>query len=81
MTLPTEDSGQPTPTPSVKPLPSMTAFVGMGTSVAGSVGVGVWLGIVADDHFRTAPTFLIVGVLLGITAAVTSVVAQIRRYL
>jgi F0F1-type ATP synthase assembly protein I len=81
MTRPTEDSGQPNPTPFVKPLPSITAFVGMGTSVAGSVGVGVWLGIVADDHFRTAPTFLIIGVMLGITAAVTSVVAQIRRYL
>jgi F0F1-type ATP synthase assembly protein I len=53
----------------------------MGVSAAACVGVGVLLGVLADDQLHTAPAFLVVGLLLGLAAAVGSVVAQIRRYL
>jgi F0F1-type ATP synthase assembly protein I len=71
------DSGSP----STKPLPSALAFVGMGTTIAGCVALGVVLGILADDAFHTSPALLIVGLVLGVTSAVLTVVAQTRRYL
>jgi F0F1-type ATP synthase assembly protein I len=64
-----------------KPLPSGYAFVGMGTTAAVCVGVGVGLGILADSRAGTAPVFLFVGLLLGLLAAVVTVVAQVRRFL
>jgi ATP synthase protein I len=57
------------------------AFVGMGTSVAVIVGVGVLLGIWADGRLHTSPLLLIVGLVLGLAAAVATVVAQVRRFL
>ena len=57
------------------------AFVGMGMSVAGCVAVGVVLGIVGDNEWHTSPLLLVVGLILGLVAAVGSVVAQVRRFL
>jgi F0F1-type ATP synthase assembly protein I len=65
----------------IKPLPSAVAFLGMGLSAAMCVGVGVVLGIWADDTWHTAPALLVVGLLLGLAAATFFVVAQIRKYL
>jgi F0F1-type ATP synthase assembly protein I len=53
----------------------------MGTSAAACVGVGVGLGVWADSAWHTAPALLMVGLLLGLAAAVASVVSQIRKYL
>lgn len=53
----------------------------MGTAAAACVGVGVALGVWGDDTWHTAPLLLVIGLLLGLTAAVASVVSQIRRYL
>lgn len=64
-----------------KPLPSAMAFVGMGTTIAGCVALGVVIGILGDDRFHTGPILLLVGLVLGILAAVGSVISQIRRYL
>ncbi len=64
-----------------KPLPGAVAFLGMGTSVAACVAVGVWLGIWGDDTWHTAPVLLVVGLVLGLAAAVVSVLTQIRKYL
>lgn len=64
-----------------KPLPSAMAFVGMGTTIAGCVALGVVIGILGDDRFHTGPILLLVGLALGIVAAVGSVISQIRRYL
>jgi len=72
---------EPPPDDPVPGLPSAYAFVGMGTSAAVCVAVGVGLGILADSHAGTAPLFLFVGLLLGIVAAVATVVAQVRRFL
>jgi ATP synthase protein I len=57
------------------------AFLGMGLSAATCVGVGVVLGVWGDSAWHTAPALLVVGLLLGLAAAVASVVAQIRKYL
>jgi F0F1-type ATP synthase assembly protein I len=62
-------------------LPSAVAFLGMGLSAAICVGVGVVLGIWADDTWHTAPALLVVGLLLGLAGATFFVVAQIRKYL
>jgi F0F1-type ATP synthase assembly protein I len=82
VTSPTPDApeppaGQSTP----KPLPSAIAFVGMGTTVAACVAVGVVLGILVDGRLHTSPAFLLVGLMLGLGAAVATVVAQVRRFL
>jgi hypothetical protein len=69
-------SGEP-----VKPLPGALAFVGLGTTVAGCVAVGVGAGIALDAWLNTSPVLLIVGLVLGVAAAVMSVRAQVRRYL
>jgi hypothetical protein len=69
------------PAPAVKPLPGALAFAGMGTTAAACVAVGVVLGIWADRSWHTSPILLIVGLVIGVAAAVTSVVGQIRRYL
>ena len=57
------------------------AFVGLGTSIAGCIAVGVVAGIALDSRLGTSPAFLVVGLVLGLAAAVASVVAQVRRYL
>jgi len=74
------DAPRPSGDP-VKPLPGPVAFVGMGSTVAGCVAVGVVLGIVADDRWHTSPAFLVVGLVLGVVAAVLTVTAQVRRFL
>jgi ATP synthase protein I len=78
---PSGDEERPDPERSVKPLPGAFAFAGMGTTVAGCVAAGVVLGILADNHFHTSPAFLIVGLVVGVGAAVASVVGQIKRFL
>jgi F0F1-type ATP synthase assembly protein I len=65
----------------MKPLPGAVAFLGMGLSAAVCVAIGVWLGLWADSHWHTAPALLVVGLLLGLGAATSLVVAQIRKYL
>jgi len=67
--------------PAVKDLPGAWAFVGMGSTIAGSVGFGVLVGLWSDSHFGVAPWGLVIGVLLGSALAVTAVASQVRRYL
>jgi hypothetical protein len=69
------------PSAPIKPLPSAVAFLGMGTSAAGCVAVGVVLGVIGDRTWHTAPLCFVIGLVIGLAAAVASVVAQIRRYL
>jgi F0F1-type ATP synthase assembly protein I len=53
----------------------------MGTSVAGCVAVPVVLGILGDDTWHTSPLLLVIGLIVGLAAAVGSVVAQVKRFL
>jgi F0F1-type ATP synthase assembly protein I len=65
----------------MKPLPGAVAFLGMGLSAAVCVAIGVWLGLWGDRTWHTAPVLLVVGLLLGLGAATSMVVVQIRKYL
>lgn len=62
------------------PLPSALALISLGTSIAACVGLGLWLGILADGALHSSPACMVVGLLLGVAAAVASTVAQVRRY-
>ena len=62
-------------------LPGSAAFATMGLSVAVIIGIGVFLGIWADDAWGHAPLWLAIGLVLGTVAAVVSVVKQVRRFL
>jgi F0F1-type ATP synthase assembly protein I len=79
------DPDPPTPQDSKYPdesgLPGVAAFAVMGTTIATCVGLGVVLGIWADDSWHTAPAGLLIGIVLGTVAAVVSVVQQVRRFL
>jgi len=53
----------------------------MGMTIAILIGIGVGLGIWADDEWGHAPLWLFIGLVLGTVAAVVSVKQQIRRFL
>lgn len=72
---------EPAPEPTPRELPGAVAFLGLGASIACTVGVFVYVGIVADDAFGTSPLCLVLGLLLGCTAATVSTIALVRRYL
>ena len=72
---------QPPPQPPPKPLPSAAVFLGLGTTVAGCVAVGVFVGIWLDARTHTSPLFLVLGLLAGGASAVWTVVWQVRRFL
>jgi len=65
----------------VKPLPGAAAFLGMGLSAAVCVAVPLFLGVWADSAWHTAPALLVVGLVVGLAAAVFSIIGQIRKYL
>lgn len=64
-----------------KPLPGAAAFLGMGLSAAVCVAIGVGLGVWGDSVWHTAPLCLMIGLALGLVAAVCLVVTQIKEYL
>jgi F0F1-type ATP synthase assembly protein I len=72
---------EPSGPETVKPLPGVAAFLGMGLSAAVCVAIGVGLGLWADSAWHSAPALLVVGLLLGLAAATLMVVGQIRKYL
>ena len=56
-------------------------FLTLGLTVAVTVVVGGALGYLVDRWLGTSPVFTLVGVALGITAAVLTAVRQIRKFL
>jgi len=56
-------------------------FLTLGLTVAVTVVVGGALGYLVDRWLGTSPVFTLVGVALGITAAVLTAVRQFRKYL
>jgi F0F1-type ATP synthase assembly protein I len=72
---------EPEPTPTTRDLPGLAGFAALGTTIAGTVGAGVGLGIWADAAFGTSPLCLIIGLVLGCAAATASTIALVRRYL
>jgi F0F1-type ATP synthase assembly protein I len=63
------------------PLPGVAGFLALGTTIASCVAVGVIGGIAADNAWRLAPWGLFVGLALGVTAAVMSVMKLVQRWL
>ncbi len=55
--------------------------MGMGVVIAAELLAGLALGWLIDRLAGTTPIFLLVGVLLGIVAAVSYTVVEFRKYL
>jgi len=53
----------------------------MGTVIAAELVAGLGLGWLVDKLAGTGPIFLLIGVLLGIAAAVSYTVVEFRKYL
>ena len=58
-----------------------SALLGMGTVIAAELVAGLGLGWLVDKLAGTGPVFLLIGVLLGIAAAVSYTVVEFRKYL
>jgi ATP synthase protein I len=58
-----------------------STLLGLGAVVAGELVAGLALGWLVDKLAGTAPIFLLVGLLLGIVAAVSYTIVQFRQYL
>jgi F0F1-type ATP synthase assembly protein I len=56
-------------------------FLTLGLTAAGALAVGVVLGLLVDGWLGTSPAFTLVGLVLGIVAAVLMTVARVRKYL
>lgn len=61
--------------------PSWQSLLGMGAVIAASLVVGMALGWLVDTLLDTAPTFILVGLVLGIAGAVGYTVVTFRQYL
>ena len=58
-----------------------STLLGMGVVIAAELVVGLGLGWLVDSLAGTAPIFLLIGLLLGIAAAVSYTVVEFRKYL
>lgn len=66
---------------SLPELPGAAAFLSMGTTVGACVGVGVVLGVLADDEWHVSPWGLLIGLGLGVLVGVLSVIRLVQRWL
>ncbi len=83
-----EDANPPTDPPdgpgprSTPPLsPGAAEFLTLGVTLAVTIVAAAALGYVVDRWLGTAPVFTLVGLVLGIAAAVLMTVARVRKYL
>ncbi|HZC70858.1 MAG TPA: AtpZ/AtpI family protein [Jatrophihabitans sp.] len=58
-----------------------STLLGMGVVIAAELVAGLGLGWLVDSLAGTAPIFLLIGLLLGIAAAVSYTVVEFRKYL
>jgi F0F1-type ATP synthase assembly protein I len=71
-----------TPSEQQSPLsPGAVEFMSLGLSIAVLLVAGGGLGYAVDRWVGTSPLFLLVGLALGIVAAVLMTVARVRKYL
>ncbi len=64
-----------------RPSLSLSTLAGLGLANAFSLVIGLLLGHYLDGRFGTAPVFVLVGLVLGLTLGVVGSFVQIRRYL
>lgn len=60
---------------------SMGLVTGLGLSAVGSILLGVVAGLFLDRTLHTSPLFLLIGIFLGIAAAVLGVYKMLREEL
>jgi F0F1-type ATP synthase assembly protein I len=60
---------------------SWSTYLGMGAVTAAQLAAGLLLGLLVDSFTGTAPVFLLIGLLLGIVAAVAYIVSKFRELL
>lgn len=58
-----------------------SALLSMGAIIAAELVAGLGLGWLVDSLADTGPIFLLIGLLLGIAAAVSYTVVEFRKYL
>ena len=56
-------------------------LAGIGGMLAGAVVVGLVVGLLLDDHFRTSPTWTLVGLGLGVLAGIVAFWVRVRSAL
>jgi ATP synthase protein I len=66
-----------------EPGPSLdwSALLGMGTAIAAQLVAGLGLGWLVDWLAGTTPIFLLIGLLLGMAAAISYTIVEFRKYL
>ncbi|MBV8462281.1 MAG: AtpZ/AtpI family protein [Acidimicrobiales bacterium] len=77
---PDSPAGEPNPTDGGS-LGAAVAFLTLGLRMAAALVVCGGLGYLVDDWLGTSPAFVLVGVALGVLAAVGQAVITVRRYL
>lgn len=58
-----------------------SSMLGMGAVAAAELAVGLGLGWLVDSLAGTTPIFTLIGLLLGIAAAIGYTVVEFRKYL
>ena len=76
----TESEKEGHSTPDFEEVSMVAQFLTLGTTMAGSVGAGVVVGILIDSAAGSAPIGLLVGLFLGSVGAATALVALLRRW-
>ncbi len=71
----------PEESPEPEKAPDLMALLTLGMYMAVCIGLGVGLGLLADDRLGTAPALTFVGLALGIAAAAVGTYREIRKYL
>ncbi len=57
------------------------ALLGLGVFIAAAVVVPLVLGLIVDNVLHSAPTFLLIGLVLGVIAAVVTAYSRFKRFL
>jgi F0F1-type ATP synthase assembly protein I len=61
--------------------PSGMELLGLAVLLAAAVVVPLVIGLVIDSAAHSAPTFLFIGLFLGVVAAIATVYTRFKRYL
>lgn len=64
-----------------RPSLSLSTLAGLGLANAFSLVIGLVVGHYLDGRFGTAPVFVLVGLVLGLTLGAVGSFLEIRRYL
>jgi len=66
--------------PKKSPLQAMALYSAILSQLVGSVLIGAFTGLWLDDRFGTAPLFLVICLLAGISAGVWAMLQTIRKF-